>query len=397
PNNAIVNGTPTSAYPSVGLVGDTSGFFCTGTLIGAQFVLTAGHCADGVGNTAGRFRVGNTTYATSQVLVHPQYNDNAIGSDNAHDIAIYKLNQSVSGITPSPIYRAAPQVGQILTLVGFGAGGTGNAGHDGSFGTKRVGTTPIDQVTSRLIHWDFDNNGESNTAPGDSGGPAFLVVGGVFQVAGVTSGGDQANAGIGDHSFDTRVDAYQSWIDPIVNASAQATVRVLASDASAAETTSNQVANPGVFTISRTGSTTGALTVSFTVAGTATNGTDYSSLASQVTIPAGQSSTTITVNPVNDLLVEGTETVQLSLSAGSAYAVDTTAATAAVSITDNDAAATSVSLQIVDGNASETRSGQTTDPGTIRVTRTGSTTSALTVTLNITGSATNGTDYQVVS
>ena len=208
----IVNGTPTSSFASVGLVGDTSGSFCSGTLISPSHVLTAGHCAVGVGDTQGRFIVGGQTYSTNDVLVHPQYNDNTLNND----IAIYSLSSSVSNVTPSPINRITPVVGQTLTMVGFGAGGTGTSGHNGDFGTKRVGTTPIDNVTSTLITWSFDNNSESNTAPGDSGGPAFLESGGVFYVAGVTSGGDNADAGIGDNSFDTRVDAYASWIDSIV-------------------------------------------------------------------------------------------------------------------------------------------------------------------------------------
>jgi hypothetical protein len=393
----IINGTATSGYPAVGLIGADGDHFCSGTLIAPQYVLTAGHCAEGVANTAGQFTVGGRTYLTEQVFVHPSYTGD-VGSDSSDDLAIYKLREAVVGIDPMPIFRGTPQVGQLLTLVGFGGGGTGTTGTNGDFGIKRVGTTPIDEVTQTLILWNFDNNTESNTAPGDSGGPAFVTVNGVQYIAGVTSGGDSPNAAIGDHSFDTRVDAYASWIDSIVGTtSSLPTLSIVATDASAAETLSTQTANTGTFTITRTGPNDAALSVVLSVSGSATNGTDYSRLPTTVTIPVGQASTTLTVTPLDDTLAESSESATVTLVSSSAYIIDSAKASGTVTIADNDRVLPSISVTARDATAAETRVGQTANRGQFTISRTGSTASSLTVTYAMSGSATNGTDYSRLS
>ncbi|HEY1581929.1 MAG TPA: Calx-beta domain-containing protein, partial [Chthoniobacterales bacterium] len=91
----------------------------------------------------------------------------------------------------------------------------------------------------------------------------------------------------------------------------------------------------GKFSITRNGCDTQALTVFYTLGGTATNGVDYRTLKGRVKIPAGKDSATITVAPIDDSIPEGTETVVLTLSAETTYGI-TGAASATVSILDND-------------------------------------------------------------
>lgn len=84
-----------------------------------------------------------------------------------------------------------------------------------------------------------------------------------------------------------------------------------------------------VYTFTRTGVTTGALTVSFSVAGTATLNTDYgqsgaatfSASAGTVTLSAGSSSATVTLDPTPDATLEGDENVTLTVTSGSGYNV----------------------------------------------------------------------------
>ena len=75
----------------------------------------------------------------------------------------------------------------------------------------------------------------------------------------------------------------------------------------------------GSFTVSRTGDTSAALTVLYTVAGTAVAGTDYMSLPGTVTIQAGASTAPVVVTPINDTAYESNETVVLTLAADPAY------------------------------------------------------------------------------
>jgi hypothetical protein len=95
----------------------------------------------------------------------------------------------------------------------------------------------------------------------------------------------------------------------------------------------------GAFTISRTNIRALPLTVKFTVGGTARNGTDYTTIAASVTLPANVGSVTVQVKAVNDTADEPDETVILTLSSGSDYTLDSTKKTATVKVIDNDPAA----------------------------------------------------------
>ena len=91
----------------------------------------------------------------------------------------------------------------------------------------------------------------------------------------------------------------------------------------------------GVFTVSRTGETSGPLTVQYVVAGTATAGADYQPLAGTVLFGAGAASATITVTPIDDELLESNESVVVTLSAGSGYGVGSPAS-ASIAIVSDD-------------------------------------------------------------
>lgn len=75
--------------------------------------------------------------------------------------------------------------------------------------------------------------------------------------------------------------------------------------------------SPVRFYLSRTGSTAAALTVNYTLSGTATAGSDYTALPGSITIPAGSLSTSLNLTILNDTVFEGTESIVFNLSPGS--------------------------------------------------------------------------------
>jgi subtilase family serine protease len=114
-------------------------------------------------------------------------------------------------------------------------------------------------------------------------------------------------------------------------ASGLPSVTVVASPALAAEDGSSM----GVLTFSRTGSTSGSLPVNFAVTGTATPGVDYTALPSQITIPAGASTATLSVTALDDSLVEGNETLILTLAADPAYTTGTPSSAVVYVVSDD--------------------------------------------------------------
>jgi hypothetical protein len=164
-------------------------------------------------------------------------------------------------------------------------------------------------------------------------------------------------------------------------------ISITAADTEAAETPGNVTA----FTVERTGSTAGNLDVSLGYTGTATRGVDYPNLPATVTIPAGQSSLTLFLTPIDDSAVEGSENCVVSVLSSGGYVRNATATNVDLLILDNDMPLVGVSA--IKSSASETNR----DPGVFLVTRTGSTAAPLKVYYGLGGSAQHGTDYAALN
>ncbi|WP_146138304.1 ExeM/NucH family extracellular endonuclease [Chamaesiphon polymorphus] len=123
----------------------------------------------------------------------------------------------------------------------------------------------------------------------------------------------------------------------------------------------------GSFRISRTGDTTNALNVNYSVstgAGQATPSDDYTTLPGTATIAAGSSFVDVLVAPVDDAIVEGDEAVTLTLSPSAGFTLGT--ATANVTIVDNDTVAPSTTkISTIQGSGTAATAGTFTIEGIV--------------------------------
>ena len=125
-------------------------------------------------------------------------------------------------------------------------------------------------------------------------------------------------------------------------------------DVTIAGTTNGAEANGGtpsqaVFTIDQGRISTEPTTVSYSVSGTATAGSDFTALSGSVTIPVGDTSATVTVSILEDVLIEGDETLVLTLTGITSGDLTTqlsatpSLVTASVDVVDDDFADIAVS------------------------------------------------------
>ncbi|MCE5245291.1 MAG: hypothetical protein LLF99_19050 [Desulfobacteraceae bacterium] len=145
--------------------------------------------------------------------------------------------------------------------------------------------------------------------------------------------------------------------------------------------------SPGTITVRRTGSLAGALTVKYSVGGTATSGSDFETLSGVVEIPDTKATVSFTVNPIQDSDYEGIETVVVTLEPDSAYTIGSPSSQT-IKIGDDDKPTVSIEAEVDD-----TDEGKPAEPGVFVIKRTGNTSSPLAVKYVISGEAKNGTDY----
>ncbi|MDV2450049.1 putative Ig domain-containing protein [Xanthomonas hortorum] len=106
-----------------------------------------------------------------------------------------------------------------------------------------------------------------------------------------------------------------------------------------------------IYTVTLDQAAPSAVSVAFSVGGTATSGTDYAAVSSPLVINAGQTTGTITINPTADATIEPDETVVLTLASGTGYNVGSPNSATGTILNDDQPTLSINDVSVNEGNA----------------------------------------------
>ncbi|MFD9962793.1 S1 family peptidase [Amycolatopsis sp. NPDC058986] len=201
PITAIVGGRPASeAYPFMVYVGG-----CTGSLIKANWAITAKHCP-----TPSSVRVGSNDRTSGGTVVRVTRGV----SDPRDDVKLLQLANSVP-YAPIPVATDSGPAGTPTRILGWGQTcpqpGCGSAPRmNQELDTSIVADQQCGTGATEIC---TDNPNSGGDCYGDSGGPQIKKVNGVWQQIGTDSAGTTDNCGEGPSIYvDIASSSVRTWI-----------------------------------------------------------------------------------------------------------------------------------------------------------------------------------------
>ena len=225
-----------SEYPAVFyLERQGSSKLCVATVIHRRWAITAAHCTEQttLGKTIENGRqfavqVGNRARLIDRLIIHPQYDEN---SATDVDLALLRFREASAIPRPIPLQLDESELGEIVSLLGWGFFGLGTTGRQYDDGRLRLAQNRI-TVASRRLQIEFDDPRDRSTETlelegtpglGDSGGPALLSIASGFTLAGVAIGelegadfSEETQGKYGSVAIYERISQHIFWIETVI-------------------------------------------------------------------------------------------------------------------------------------------------------------------------------------